>query len=187
MRLLVAGGADVEAIVGRPGSRWVPAPTRVEVHGMRPATATDLEAAVEELEPDVIDVVVVGLLGDLDTPVDALHATLTRLVRRLRDDVGVHVLVVNLCTWAPRVDADDRRADRLGVLALELSMREGVSVVDVDRIVAETGARGHVRAIGDYDASIHDLVAQEIARILDDYGFFEARPLVPQVGREEAA
>lgn len=185
VRILVGGGEDAEAAVTGLGP--LIAPTRSLVDEARPGSVAALRAVAEGLASDAVDVVVLSLLGDLDTPIEELRTTLTPLVRRLRDDVAAHVLVLNICTWAPDVAANDRRADRLAILALDLSLDEGISIVDVDRLVAEIGARGHVAVLGHYDDVVHGLVAVELARILGDYGFFETRPLVPQVGREDAA
>jgi hypothetical protein len=66
---------------------------------------------------------------------------------------------------------------------MELSVREGISVIDVERLVAEHGASRHVLQAGRYSPQVNQAICQELLRVLEDIGFFEDRPLVMQVGR----
>jgi hypothetical protein len=138
------------------------------------------------------DVVVLGVSSDLGTDPDEFRNALQAVVRMLKDDVGCHVIVQNACS----VDPDDRtinyhgiedplslRIHRLNLRLLELSMLEGISILDVDRIVAELGAGKHVTKVLDYSAEACEAIARELVRVLADYGFFEQRPLVLQLGR----
>lgn len=186
VRVLATGTTDVLGAVTALTARDGPAPLEVVGVPTGATTLAELAALVADAGLDV-DVALIGLAGDLDTPLDELEATATTLVRRLRDDLDVHVLVVNVSTWSPDARSGDLRAARLDVLAIELSAAEGVSVVDVDRLVAELGAAGHVAGPGAHDAVVDGLVAAEVVRVLADYGFFEDRPLVAQVGQEDVA
>lgn len=180
-------GADVRAMADRGNRPERLSATTLEVTADRPDTVDQLGELVRDLSPDSVDVVVIGLAGDLDSDTEGLQLACEAIVRRCRDELGCHVVVANVCTWAPEVDPYDRRADRLAILALELSIDEGISVLDVDRLVAELGAAGHVQELGVYDEVVADLGGAELVRILEDYGFFEVRPLVPQVGPEVLA
>jgi hypothetical protein len=70
---------------------------------------------------------------------------------------------------------------------VELSMREGISVVDVDRVIARVGAGRCVERLGHYRAEGATAVVEELDRVLADYGFFDDRPLLEQVGQRVPA
>jgi hypothetical protein len=63
-----------------------------------------------------------------------------------------------------------------------VSHDEGISIVDVDRLIAELGAAGNVDGPAAYGPEACARIAAEIVRIIDDYGFLDERPLLAQVG-----
>jgi hypothetical protein len=135
-------------------------------------------------------VTVLALEGDLPDrwPADfeAAKAALSDGVRALKS-AGTRIIAVGVSTLDPSgpsadAAAAERSAHELGLALLELSVDEGISVLDTDRIVAELGGGAHVRGFLDYDSVVHDRLVDTMVEILADYGFFEARPLVPQVG-----
>lgn len=122
---------------------------------------------------------------------EVVKAHLLRLIRVVKERVGSHLLVYNCSP----IDPQDRthnyhgledtlavRIQTLNLVLIELSMIEGVSIVDVERIVAELGQQHVPRALV-YSAEARRAICEEVLRILGDIGFFEARPLVPQLGR----
>lgn len=142
------------------------------------------------------DVVVLSAEPDLtgaawDGVADQVAEQLRSVVRALRDRLGAHVLVFNCST----VDPDHRisnyrglaeepvsiRAHRLNLALVGLSATEGISIIDVDRVLAELGAGPHVTHVLDYSPEACDAICREVLRVLADYGFFEERPLVMQV------
>jgi hypothetical protein len=119
---------------------------------------------------------------DLD---DAKRA-LDEGVRALKA-LGTRLIVIGVSTLDPSRPSDEARADErtaheLELALLELSVDEGISVLDTDRIVAELGGADHVESFLRYDDAVLDRLVTTMVEILADYGFFEARPLVPQVG-----
>ena len=130
----------------------------------------------------------VGLL-----PAAQFQENLARLIRAVKERLDAHVLVYNASTAEPddqvhnyhgREDTWALRVHRLNLAVMELSVREGISFIDVERLVAEHGAYRHVRQPGRYSAEVYEAIRREFRRVLEDIGFFEERPLVVQAGRE---
>lgn len=112
------------------------------------------------------------------------------LVRMLKD-VPTHVVVFNGSTFVPgestasyarTEEPTGLRIARLDLALLELSADEGISVVDADRLLAELGADRHVRGAFRYDVVARGALRDELVRVVADYGFFELRPLIEQLG-----
>jgi hypothetical protein len=128
-------------------------------------------------------------------PVEQFRQQFARLVAEIKQRLAAHIIVFNCCTYDP----DDRTSSYFGVqdtpalralkfnLALiDLSAEEGISIVDVDRVLAELGGGSHVTEAFRYSSDACKLIRDEFLRILQDIGFFERRPLVEQVGRKRA-
>jgi hypothetical protein len=118
---------------------------------------------------------------------------LARLVREVKAHGGAHVVVLNASTFNPREevwrlnrDADSLslRIHAMNLAVMKVSRAEGISIVDVDRLIAELGARNVVSGAVDYTAAAFDVIGDELIRIMEDIGFFEKRPLAPQLGSE---
>ena len=77
----------------------------------------------------------------------------------------------------------ERAIQQLNLAVMELSVLDGISVIDVDRIVAELGGREHVQEFLSYSPDARAAIRDELVRVLEEYGFFEPRPLLLQVGR----
>jgi hypothetical protein len=123
---------------------------------------------------------------------EQFKVNLTRLIRMIKERLDAHVLIYN----APTVDPDDQvhnyygrddtralRIHKLNLALLELSASEGISFVDVERLVAELGAARHVLPEGWYSQEANQAIRLELLRVLEDIGFYENRPLVMQVGK----
>ncbi len=123
--------------------------------------------------------------------VDAFKENLTKLIRTVKERWGAHVVVLNGST----LDPGDRtynyreiretlalRIHKFNRALMEISVLEGISIVDVDRLIAELGGGRHVLQPLRYSADAHAAICREFLRILEDIGFFENRPLVMQVG-----
>lgn len=122
-------------------------------------------------------------LGFLD--VSASLAQLTRICQEIRSRLQSQILVCNLSAVVPgdQVHCHEgldeilsTRIRRFNLALVELSQRLGVSVVDVDALVARAGADRlkidpiHLTAEG------YRLVALEVTRILQDLGCFDETP-----------
>jgi hypothetical protein len=126
-------------------------------------------------------------------PVDWSATALASLVGLVKSKLGAHVIIYNCSP----LDPGDRTHNYVGVeetlywrvqkfnfALLELSVNEGISIVDAERIVAEHGEHHVPRAL-EYSAEVHQQLCSEFVRILSDIGFFEQRPLLMQVGKRE--
>ena len=108
------------------------------------------------------------------------------------DQLGSHVLVANASTIDPAdathnyagttTDPVSLRVHRLAHMLVGVSHEEGISIIDIDRVIAELGATGNVEAAMSYGPAACAAIADELVRVLEDYGFFDERTLVAQVG-----
>jgi hypothetical protein len=116
-------------------------------------------------------------------PIEATLARLERLIDAVREHLGAAVLVYNLSpvvpgerthSWIGAEDAVGLRVQRFNVGLMELATRQDFSIVDVDRLMACAGAERlkvdmvHLKAEG------LQLVAEEVVRILEERGCFDA-------------
>jgi hypothetical protein len=115
-----------------------------------------------------------------------------RLIRVIKADAGAHVLVVNcssldpdddVCNYHGREDTLALRTHRFNLALMEISAREGISIIDVERLISELGGQQHVFRGMQYSKSACEEICGEFLRVLADIGFFEKRPLIAQVGR----
>lgn len=124
---------------------------------------------------------------------DRFRQEFARLVAEIKERVGAHIIVFNAFAYDP----DDRTRNYFGVqdtpalralkfnLALiDISTEEGISIVDVDRILAEMGGGAHAVGAFRHSQEACELLRDEFLRIMQEIGFFEHRPLVAQVGRK---
>jgi hypothetical protein len=144
------------------------------------------------------DVVVLSLLPDVlpsregALSVAEFEDTLSRLVRALQERCDAHVLVYNCSSFDPADHVHNYhsaggsfalRAHQLNLCLMRTSLRQGISIIDVDRVIAELGGRHHVEQAGRYSAEACQAIGREFLRVLEDIGFFEERPVVPQLGQ----
>lgn len=90
-------------------------------------------------------------------------------------------------SWAGAAPPLSLMVHRLDAALIELSVLDGIAIVDIDRLVAETGGAGIVRGLLEYRPECSATVTAEIVRILDDSRFFAPGPSVTQVGRRRDA
>ena len=173
--------------------------------------ASDLLGIIVLLEGEALsalipDVVVLSISGDAarlaGAGVDARTATdevkhdLETAVALIRARLGSHILALNMSTVDPEDDTtsyaglDEEpfalRAHRLDGMLIDISHELGISIVDVDRLLAERGAAPLVLGRSQYTEEAQGAICEEVVRILGDYGFFDERPLVAQIGAKDA-
>jgi hypothetical protein len=115
-----------------------------------------------------------------------------KVVRVLKKDLDAHVILFGCSS----IDLDDLthnhhdlpetlayRAALFNTEAIRFSFLEGISIVDVDRLVAEIPGENKVPAVFQYSEPVNTAVLGEFFRIVDDIGFFEDRPLLVQAGQ----
>jgi len=139
------------------------------------------------------DVVVLSISSDLTADLDEFDRAMPEVIRLLKDAIGAHILVFNGSTLDPSAarttnyhrapDSPALAVYKLNLRLIQLSMLAGISIIDADRVAAEIGADGHIRGLVEYGPVLCRALCREVVRVLDDYGFFEERPLVPQLGR----
>ncbi|MEY2423202.1 MAG: hypothetical protein QOI95_3269 [Acidimicrobiaceae bacterium] len=101
---------------------------------------------------------------------------------------GSRVLLVTGSTVVTGVEPSAARAlslaiARLDLASIRLSIAHGLSLIDVDRTIAELGADAHVEGVLAYSAVASRAIRHELLRVLDEYGFFDDRSLLEQVGQ----
>lgn len=146
--------------------------------------STALHAAdivILSLTPDVMERAASDdFLVDAGTVVEAIKGA------------ACHVIALNASTIDPTnlvsnyhgiPEPFTRAAQRLDLALLKLSISHGISIIDADRILAELGAEQHVVGPLDYSSAASEAICEEAFRIIDDYGFFERRPVMAQVGQ----
>lgn len=68
---------------------------------------------------------------------------------------------------------------------IRLSMLDGISVLDADRIVSQEGGRANVAALFDYSEAVRAAIVGELALILEEYGWFDDRSILAQRGQRD--
>jgi hypothetical protein len=158
--------------------------------------AADLPGLIEQVAG--ADVVLRSLQPDLDsgttgpalaTEFREAMATVIGAVK----DAGGRMFILNGATYDPHDtvscyvagETEPLALHRLNLELFDLSMLDGISVIDADRLVAETGGATHVRGCLDYSPELLATIRDEVVFVLEDYGFFDDRPVLAQQGRRE--
>ena len=173
--------ADITSLAAKPWNLLV---DEVERDGVKPA---DLDVLVLSMAANI---------GRGEVPPDSIDELVSRLIRSLKTATSAHVVVFNGSSIDPghhvvgyrNVGSTTSEIIRRWNLAiLRVSMEQGISIIDVDRLVAEAGATGNVVAALRYSETMKDVICHEFVRVLADIGFFEPRPLLAQLGRMSGA
>ena len=130
--------------------------------------------------------------ADAAEAVAGFHDDLVAVVDKIKETANAHVLVVNVSTFDPADETSSLHglaeepvsmcAHRVNLSLLQTSHEIGISIIDVDRITAEEGCGRIIPAALELSAEGSALVRDETVRVLADYGFFDERSLVAQVG-----
>lgn len=170
------------------------------------ATRAEIEAGTTAITDPAVDIVVFSIAEDVrslatnganrEESINAVRESMTAVIEAVKRANGATMLIANASTVDPGDETFDYsglteeplslRAQRLDVLLVEMSHRLGISIIDVDRLIAELGAGEHVAAALDYSEAACARIAGEVVRVLEDYGFFDDRPLLEQVGAGSA-
>ena len=125
--------------------------------------------------------------------VEVTEEGLLRLIRAVKEELGSYIIVYNCSPLDPEDhthnyhgldDTLSLRIRQLHLALIGLSLEEGISIVDVERIAAEFGEESVPSALT-YSDQANAAICKEFVRILADIGFFEARPLMMQIGRSK--
>lgn len=120
------------------------------------------------------------------------QTALIGLIQAIKERLDAHVLVFNASSIVPgdttyrfyqQPDTLAVRIHKFNLALIDVSVAEGISIIDVDRLVADAGGVQQVLAPLTYGPAAHQALAREVLRVLEDIGFFEQRPLLRQVGQ----
>lgn len=174
---------------------------KVEEYSGLGSLLEDLASDSPALAASDPDVVILSLAAEMDrlkevgaseTALAEVRADLVAAIRQIKDKVGAHILVTNVSTLDPEnpvftyhgvaEEPWTLRGHRLNLMLIGVSHDEGVSIIDVDRKIAEVGGDSSVTAAARYSQRGCEGIVEEIVRIVEDYGFLDDRPLMEQVG-----
>jgi hypothetical protein len=204
------GGAKIDRGVTELVSSEFP---HVEIHATHEASAgfaalrAELESGACLLIEEQPDIVLLSIVDDIrsfdgdrtgtEHAVDDIETNLAAVIDLIKEKIGAHVLIANASTLDPAQevfnyhDVSDEpvslRAHRLDLMLVGVSHDRGISIIDVDRKIAELGGVRGVAAAFEYTAAGCRTIAEEIVRVMEDYGFFDDRPLLAQVGARAGA
>lgn len=120
------------------------------------------------------------------------QANFSQLIQLLKEKTGAYIIFYNCSDFDPSDRTTNYhnvgetlrlRIQKLNLFLLKLSMQEGISIVDVESLIAELGAAQHITSPLDYSPEAYQVICQEFFRVITDVGFFENRPLLQQIGR----
>jgi GDSL-like Lipase/Acylhydrolase family len=109
-------------------------------------------------------------------------ANITSMIERIRKQSDAPILIYNMSPITPgevihcyqgMEDAYSTRVRRFNLGLIELSERTGVSIIDVDSLVARRGADALKLDMVHLTPPGYRLVAEEVVRVLGDLGVFD--------------
>ena len=125
------------------------------------------------------DVLLTSAAAELADPSLHPRETLIALSRFARERSDAHVIALNGSTLLGSAQGADSRPEyetairRLNLAILEASNETGLSVLDADRLVAETRLPGKVTGPFEYSPPIQEVLRSTLASILGALGFAE--------------
>ena len=128
--------------------------------------------------------------------VEEFKRSLIDQIRQIKQQLNAHVIVYNCSSVDPGdhvynyhgiPDTFAIRVNRANLALMQISQMEGISIIDVERIVGHLAGEKVVKGPLDYTDETYAAMGQEFVRVMEDIGFFENRPLVMQVGEAAAA
>lgn len=157
----------------------------------------DQRSGTSSTTSDTTNLVILSVDADVTAGDDALdpgafRSSMIDAIQRIKESSGARVIVMNASSYDPTETISNHqladseplsvRAHRLNLEAMRLSFDEGISVLDIDRIIAEMGGKEHVSAFLEYSPEARAAIVDELVAVIDDYGYFDDRPILEQVG-----
>ncbi len=114
--------------------------------------------------------------------VEETHAAWLEILSRIRAHTQAPVLIYNLSPVGPGPivhcflgleDTLFERIRRFNLMLIKLSEETGVSIIDVESVVAKAGADRAKLDLHHLTGEGARLVAEEVVRVLEDYGLFD--------------
>lgn len=187
LEALIQGDSDGDAGVHEDLTAIMSASTAIDATRINPG---GWGATLDSLRSDAptearrFDVLLTSASAELADPSHQPREALIGLSRYSREQCHGHVMVLNGSTLlgpyeearldGPRVGEPlDLRVRRLNLAIMEASNATGLSVLDADRLVAETRLRGKVTGPFGYAPEINGMLRSALASILGSLGFAE--------------
>jgi len=157
----------------------------------------DQKAGTSATTADSTELVILSVDGDLtstDENLDpaAYRRSMIEAIQTIKNTSEARVIVLNASSYDPTEATFNHQlatqpplslaAHRLNLEAMRLSFDEGISILDVDRILAELGGKEHIPSFLDYSPTAQKAIVAELVAVIDDYGFLDERPILEQVG-----
>jgi hypothetical protein len=155
----------------------------------------DRRSAVFDFQPDVVITSIAPEVELLLPPeaeaTERFKANAAELIETVRQRCGASILWCNTTTLVQDVEPTNHhrltveprslKIHRLCLALVELSQELGISIIDIDRVLGEGG----LRLDGDISAERDPLpvLRTETLRVIEDYGYFDDRPITAQLGR----
>ena len=151
---------------------------------------------VFDFRPDIVITSIAPEVELLTPPeaetIEEFKTNAATIVKMLRLHLNANVFWCNATTvdvnaqptnhYGLSVEPRSLRVHRLCLALVDLSHEFGISIIDVDRILGEAGFQPNMNA-GSEATRPRLLVRKEIFRVLEDYGYFDERPITAQVGQ----
>lgn len=162
--------------------------------GQRPGAGRD-DPSLTALLDFAPDVVAFSLSADLTTWAGQFTESMSACIRLIKRELQAHVIFLNCSSVDPNDTTSNfhevetpvsLKIHRLNRALIGLSYSEGISIVDADRIVGELGGQDHVADVASYSSQASLAICSEFLRVMQDYGFFQNRPLVMQIGAQDS-
>lgn len=150
---------------------------------------------VFEFQPDIVITSIAPEIDLLVPPegeaIEAFKSNARALIEKIRQRCDASILWCNTTTVGQAIEPTNHhrlsveprslRAHRLCLALVELSHELGISIIDVDRVLAEDGLGLDGEVSG--EAERLPVLREEALRVIEDYGYFDDRPITAQLGR----
>jgi hypothetical protein len=187
LQALLRANADVETMLHEDFNAILSDSTAIKVSRIGSggwAATLDSLRSDPSAEADRIDVLLTSASAELADPSRHPREALIDLSRSVRERSKGHVIVLNGSTLSGASErggndssgggeALDLRIKRLNLAIMEVSNATGLSVLDADRLVAETRLPGKVTGPFVYAPEIQAMLRSALASILGALGFAE--------------
>ncbi|AFY35394.1 hypothetical protein [Calothrix sp. PCC 7507] len=123
--------------------------------------------------------------------IEESQTNFSQLIQLLKEKTGAYIICYNCCDFDPsdrttnyyqQEDTLSIRIQKLNLALIKLSIQEGISIIDVESVLAELGTEQHILKALEYSLAAEEAICQEFLRVVEDVGFFEHRPLLMQIG-----
>ncbi|MHC5823877.1 MAG: class I SAM-dependent methyltransferase, partial [Nostoc sp.] len=105
------------------------------------------------------------------------QANFSQLIQLLKEKTGAYIICYNCCDFDPsdrthnyyqQKDPLSIRIQKLNLALIKLSMQEGISIIDVESVLAELGTQQHTLKALEYSLVADGAICQEFFRVVED-------------------